>query len=567
MKAFFDYFLEVNHIHWGDGPYQWIFYLGIVLILVFEKKRNVRRIVAWVPIAYLVTVFNPLFSKLLTLAGVGDWRYYARMFSFMPLIYVMAHGGSLLINKLQGWLKLTATILICVLIAFTGTNVYKVDWMQPAQNAAKIPNDVYEIRNLFAGSDKRISIATYDPVANYLRQEAPELITPYAREIGDLGVLLTASPVDIADVMSSAGQMGIDYIEIPNDSEEDFIAAGYTPFARLSNSLIYTVTGVSRTGKLLNDRNQVICQWFEDPEGKKKPGNWGYASSTSEYDDNGYIKKIEYFDENGAPFEIMGEYASVEYKNSPRGLVKSEIYRDADLNILYRNGYAQLKYEYDHEGNLTGELYCDENGNPVYLANDFYASKKRQKTGNTVKEWYCDINGNRITCKEGYASIHKVYDEDNRLIAQRYFDLEGGQLQEISAEAPQAQNCMQYMEVSGGSNLEEDDCIHFIIGGTPANQTQQVLFQVFDAVTNEYLDAFGNGKDPGEYAGIYVHQHPDGLYNISFKVDTTKKDENVVGLVYLKQGETLEYNYIINEFTSSEVRISDFHLKRADFSA
>ena len=124
MQDTIELFLGLNDFHWRGSAYQWLFYAGILLTLVFEKRKMHRIVFGWVPLLYLIFMFNPLCLKLMELGGVRDPQYFARLFSFMPLMYVIARGFTILLRIDNGWAKLAAVSLACAVICVTGKNVY-----------------------------------------------------------------------------------------------------------------------------------------------------------------------------------------------------------------------------------------------------------------------------------------------------------------------------------------------------------------------------------------------------------------------------------------------------------
>ena len=563
MRQFIDYIVETNRVHWGNSVYQWVFFIAVIIIFIFERNRQVRNIFAWLPVIVQACIITPLFLSVLSFFGVGHYTYVARMFSFIPLVYSMGIGVTLATGKTKGYFKLALTAGICLFLALTGVNVYKIEWMKPAENLAKVPGDVLEIRELFEGQDNGVCVAAPESLANYIRQVNPNLITPYARNVGEIGFMLESEAPDVTEIMRLAGMQSVDYVIAPKAAGKRFKRSGYVPYAKTADYSIYAVSGVERLARELNDKRQVSRITHYDAEGEKKATERGYTTICYEYDDNGYVAAEYYLDENDEPYERFGAYSSVHMKNSPRGLLMSMIYRDRNGKPVYISGCAEVRYHYDCFGQTIGESYHDEKGQLTNKEDDVYASKRFETEGNKVTEWYQDLAGRNTLCRAGYARAQYEY-EEYQLKAERYYGLEGDLLLEIGEDAPVQTKCMLYPQMTKGAE-KDDDRITFATS-VPDNQFCRILFQIYDKKTGAFVLEFGSADGVGEYEGSYVNDLPDGLYNIVFKASTTRQDEYLSSLEYLRAGETLNFHYVIDEFEETGAAISGFYIGREGYS-
>ncbi len=60
MKELAAYFKNINEIFWGSHFYEWWFYLSVVLILIFEKRKTRRIIFGVFPLLFIIGIFNPV---------------------------------------------------------------------------------------------------------------------------------------------------------------------------------------------------------------------------------------------------------------------------------------------------------------------------------------------------------------------------------------------------------------------------------------------------------------------------------------------------------------------------
>ena len=146
MSAFRDYLSSVVSVHWGNSPFQFFFYLGILLVLLLEKRREVRVVLGWLPLLFLLVIYNPLFGQVLSrVIPSKSWAYLSRLFTFVPLFYVVAHGAVLLLSRLKDGAKFLCVCLLGAVIALSGESVYHQYWMRPAANAEKAQTDAVEM--------------------------------------------------------------------------------------------------------------------------------------------------------------------------------------------------------------------------------------------------------------------------------------------------------------------------------------------------------------------------------------------------------------------------------------
>ena len=159
----------------------------------------------------------------------------------------------------------------------------------------------------------------------------------------------------------------------------------------------------------------------------------GWVKATCEYDENGFIKEINYFDENDNPV-VYSSTDNTETNfhkqiiiNSPTGLVK-EFYSYDTYNqpALSPNGVFKNKIEYDSVGNEIKRQYFDANGNFVNFDGKAcqYELSYDDKY-NLVKITYKDSVGNLAENGSGYAYNEVERDNYGRLIKSSYYDVDG----------------------------------------------------------------------------------------------------------------------------------------------
>ena len=432
-----EFFQAINSSLWNGSWFQWFAYFGIVLVLLFEKNKGVKLIFGVYPLVFLLLLFNPLTYKLTTLffneqtvdLSRGFGSYWRRMYAMSPYMYCIALGFVLLARKLKGIWKLAGVCMLGAVLVLSGNNVYMADWMQPAKNRAKVPQDVLEISWLFRNEDGHRNIAVPDDMSSYLRQVDAELLMPYGRnDVNALQAAVNRLDRSAEAIMTEAGKRAVDFVTVrkSDNARALFSAAGYIPWAETSNYLIYEVTGVPCIRRTLNETGQILTETSCDAEGNPAVNSKGYVTDAYEYDSNGYRIRQTYYDAEGTVFSRKNGVAGYAWTRTPGGRLRTETTLDAEGSPLEVNGYTTVMKDYNRDRMLQSETYCDEAGNPV-INSSGYAVKTFEYNGNKRKsrEDFYDMEGNRVNGSGGYASITYEYTDGGSLALTRYYSAEG----------------------------------------------------------------------------------------------------------------------------------------------
>lgn len=499
MQDIVDLFLELNELHWRGSAFQWFFYAGIALTLVFEKRRMLRIVFGWLPLLYLLCVFNPLSIRLQNLAGLHKPAYYARLFSFMPLMYVIARGFTLLLRIDNSWLKLATVGLACAVVCVAGKNIYLEEWLVKAENDDKVPRETLEILEAIdAEGNADVSVAPIGVSTVYIRQVA-NVVTPYGRKMSDLGNMLSQDPPDVQKAMELAGKQDVDYVVAHNTDAtlSAFAGQGYAPHATTEGYAVFKVDNVPKLERTLNDRRQVTAATTCDASGAPVAGEAGYTTAVYTYDANGRLSGEAYLDGDGQPY--------------------------SDLE-----GYHSIKRTYYFNGEVKTVSYLDRDGRPVMVGG-------RSKTA--------------------YA-----YNLNGQVVRETYYDTEDKRIGEVGEGLPVDDTCMKYIQRTSGAR-RDGNSVRFETK-REGNRFSGAWFQIWDGLTGEYILTFGEGYGPSEINGEYVHELPSGLYKLAFKGNTNLADEIIYSLEYLTEGETLYYSYRLDDLQEKTVAVSDLYIGR-----
>ncbi len=156
----------------------------------------------------------------------------------------------------------------------------------------------------------------------------------------------------------------------------------------------------------------------------------GWVKETAEYDENGFYKEINLFDENGNPVVYSSDESdAVNYHkqsiiNTPTGLTKEFCHYDSYGNpALDPNGVFKCIIEYDTVGNEIRRLFLDANGNFVKIDGDECQSELvYDEKNNLIKVIYEDADGKFANTKDGIAIQAIERDNYGRQIKLLFYD-------------------------------------------------------------------------------------------------------------------------------------------------
>lgn len=560
--------LYLNELHWHENAYQWLFYAGILLTLIFEKRKLVQIVFGWLPLLFLATIFNPICWKLMSLAGLHNDAYIVRLFSFMPLMYVIARGLIFSVQFLHRirneWVKLACVTIVCGSICLTGHNIYQESWLIEAENLAKVPQETQEILKKLE-SEKPVCIAAIDSSAVYIRQIA-DVITPYGRNVGELGQLLSCDPPDVPRVLELAGLQDVDFLVARRTQATlaAFDERGYEPYALTDAYAIYKVGEIERIRRGLNEKRQVTSLTYYDALGIARSINGGYCSEIYSYDTNGRWNRKSFIDQDGTPFVTDAGYSSVEQEYYINGDVKSRVYLDPFDEPVLVKGCYETRYSYNKDGRVVRESYYDR-GKPMMNTHSLMAVKETEyyPSGNLKCERYLDENAKPVLSAWGYAGRDRAYDDQGHIVSEEYYDTEGKKIGSVRIDEPGPSSYMNWLYGCSDNAGKTGDSVVFSTT-VEENRFNAVAFQLFDLNTGSYLLTFGYTYLIGLNAGEYHHELPDGMYILSFKGNTNKKDESINCLINLSKGDSLYYSFELDELQDKQVTVNNLYIGRID---
>lgn len=469
MQETVEFLKNLYTICWGNYAYQGWFYLAILMILMLEKDKLIRSLYGGYALIILLIISNPITVKVVSVFFGKDsfTAYYCRLFSMLPLICTIAYAYMLLIVRLDGIRKMIGIFVVLIMIMLGGNNIYLQEWFEPAENLAKIPNEVVELCSYLHSDEKMIKIAVPSDLVCYIRQADAGLLMPYGRETKSWGALLDESPDYADEIIHNAAQEGCDYIvsKRTDDWWNAFAAIGLQPEYITDNYYLYRVMNVEGKRYAYNQQRQVISITYIDSTQKPMDSSMGYGRVDYNYDFQGRVIGEKYYDKDGKVYTTEQGYDGIQYIRDRQGRIVKWIfidnyeqpilttlgyakieyfygsnerveyvrYLDTEDNMCTNNyGYYGVEYEYDEMNLISRKRYVDMEKKDM-MTTMGYASVEYEydNAGKNIYESYYDEEGLPIASNEGYYAIIREYDDNNNEITQIYVDLEGKKVNNI----------------------------------------------------------------------------------------------------------------------------------------
>ena len=461
MADTFGYLQNIYSIYWGGSIYQWWFYISILSILIFEKRKNVKCIFAIYPLCCLIIILNPLTIQVVrVLAGTSN-GYFLRLFALLVIPVLLSLGTTKLIVQIENLpsikksveqeeklstpvfgklLKMLLTGTACIIMCLFGVNVYSQDCMKPAQNPDKVPNDAIEICQKLH-KDEGITIAVPESLSSYIRQIDASFYMPYGRYPNAFGMSLYSDIIEPQSIMTEAGKQACDYIVIKASEEnrKAFFEAGWEPCLTTEEYFVYSVEGVPRLKKTYDQKRRLIQTTNLDANGNPQKNKNGYVTVAYEYDSSGNRIFEYYLDENNERIMIKKGYSGIkrEYTLFSRK-VSSMIYIDLNDKPVCIDGRFETRNQYKFENlkrRLETESYYDNTGRPMIRTDKLYASKRitYDTSGKKNGELYFDIEGKPTISSDGFAGYEQRIGKDGKEYI-IYFDEEGNIISNIDED-------------------------------------------------------------------------------------------------------------------------------------
>lgn len=191
------------------------------------------------------------------------------------------------------------------------------------------------------------------------------------------------------------------------------------------NLMLPQKNGVAGSKVVLNDRGLKMERIYLDVD--KNPGypsSEGYSKIVFEYDENGYITKVSFYDIEGNLCQTSKGNASISYINDEHGNSLEMWYYGIDGKLVESSeGYAGEKSRFDEIGQCIETVYYGTDSKP-YLKEDGTAGYRNEynELGLITKQINLDTELQPTYDEKGVSIIHVAYDQRGNLIKLSYFD-------------------------------------------------------------------------------------------------------------------------------------------------
>ncbi len=142
-----DYIRLLFELYNGKGVLMLLYVIGWILIVILEKKRENKVVFAYSAWYLPLVILNPLVGMVLEHFDVLPYRM-VRIYWLLPVIWVVAYGFTLLVQKFQkkgkGYGYIVTVFIVAVLI-LVGKPLVTAENFEKHQNIYKLPDEVIEV--------------------------------------------------------------------------------------------------------------------------------------------------------------------------------------------------------------------------------------------------------------------------------------------------------------------------------------------------------------------------------------------------------------------------------------
>lgn len=192
--------------------------------------------------------------------------------------------------------------------------------------------------------------------------------------------------------------------------------------------LAYCNAGFVSIKDSCNENGFIVRRVFLDENGKptlyNKPNEDSYSSETFVPNETGLPLEMSYFDEQGDPMENASGVFRFRFAYDKSGNITSLRYYDKDDKPAKVDGfYSEMRMEYDDVNRMTREYYLDDKGK-ITTSDGTIAEYKLEynRQGAVTKMSFLDTKGKLVEGANLYACYTVEYDERGNQKSIQYFN-------------------------------------------------------------------------------------------------------------------------------------------------
>lgn len=209
----------------GTGLITIWFLIALLYLFIKEKRKPIRVMFIYVPVAVLLVFFNPLFISLFY--RMADGEIYYRLLWLLPVTPVLAYSTVALYGGLKERAKTVFALGAAFLIMISGSYIYHNEFFQKAENLYHMPQAVVDICDAIEIEGREVMAVFPAELLQYVRQYSPTVCMPYGREVivnsqyyyNDLYDAMEEEIIDAAKVGEWAKRYWCVYIILPSEKE------------------------------------------------------------------------------------------------------------------------------------------------------------------------------------------------------------------------------------------------------------------------------------------------------------------------------------------------------------
>lgn len=231
----------------GTGLIIILFLVALIYLLVCEKRKNIRILFVYTPVAVLLLLFNPVIYRLL--AVILEEEIYFRFCWLLPVTIVLAYSIWSVCHKLRGKKQIIFLVCSVLLIVASGKWVYSNSLFSKAENIYHVPQKVVDICDAIQIEGREVMAAFPEEFLLYVRQYSPYVCMPYGR-INEEGTytefygLMCREEIEAETLAVMAKQNLCHYVILPETTVllGDMKEYSYEVFDRMHGYVIYRDT-------------------------------------------------------------------------------------------------------------------------------------------------------------------------------------------------------------------------------------------------------------------------------------------------------------------------------------
>ena len=249
MGHYFKQSLDTVLAFGGNGLLLLYFLAALVYLMVYEKDKAVRKLMAEYPSVILLIFFVPLFPYLVCeIFHEGETFY--RFLWLIPMSAVSAYATIRFLEKIKWrWLKIVLGVFAMACVAIGGNPGYQSPVMIQAQNAYQIPEQVIELCDAMNVPGREVEAVFPHELVPYVRQYTPYIKMPYGYETlvarwgftDDLEYEMLRDVSDTETLTALARERGCHYIVLNKNHfvSRDLNECGFETFFETENYIVY----------------------------------------------------------------------------------------------------------------------------------------------------------------------------------------------------------------------------------------------------------------------------------------------------------------------------------------